>query len=150
MFKKNLGRNMEILLVEDGLMDARLTIGALRRGQLPHRLTLVRDGEEAMAFLNREGVFGCAPRPDLVLLDLLLPKKDGIEVLTEMKADYELQGIPVVVLTAADDEDAKTRCQMLGVEKYIAKPVNYDKFIGVVRELRNHWRHDELLLAALD
>lgn len=145
MSRHNVGRKMEILLVEDSLFDANLTINALRRGGLQHRLTLVCDGEEALSFLHQDGVFARAPRPDLVLLDLMLPKKDGLEVLAEMKDDFDLKDIPVVILTVSEDEDAKTRCEMLHVEHYISKPVNFDKFIDVVRELRHHWRYDVIL-----
>ena len=83
------GRPMEILLVEDGLMDARMTIEALREGQVQHRLTLIRDGVEAMEFLHQDGRFAKAPRPDLVLLDLMLPKKSGLDVLKEVRHDFE-------------------------------------------------------------
>src|SRR5689334_18834149 len=98
------GRPMEILLVEDGLLDARLTIDALKGGNLQHRLTLVRDGAEALEFLKKEGRFARAPTPDLVLLDLMLPKKTGLEVLAELRSAAEFQELPVVVLTASEDE----------------------------------------------
>jgi CheY-like chemotaxis protein len=138
---------MEILLVEDGLMDARVTIQALRGGKVQHRLTLVRDGEEAMQFLRQEGRFARAPRPDLVLLDLMLPKKSGLELLTEIRSDYGLQDIPVVVLTASDDLEDETRCAELEVNSYIQKPVNLDKFLAVIKELKRCWREDVILPA---
>ena len=94
------GRPMEILLVEDDLEDAGLTIETLRGGQVPCRVSLVRDGEEALAFLRREAHFARTPRPDLILLDLQLPKKDGRSVLAEVRADPALRRIPVVVLTS--------------------------------------------------
>src|SRR6185437_4800433 len=99
MSSQTIGRPMEILLVEDGLVDARVTIAALRKGMIQHRLTLNRDGLEAMEFLRQEGKFARAPRPDLILLALCLPKKDGREVLAEIKADDSLRSIPVVVMT---------------------------------------------------
>ena len=111
-----IGRPMEILLVEDSLLDAKLTISALQKGGLQHRLTLIRDGEEALEFLFKNGRFSQAPRPDLILLDLCLPKKDGIDVLTEMRRDYELKDIPVVVLTATGDESTKARVELYHVE----------------------------------
>src|SRR5258708_4439024 len=95
------GRPMEILMVEDNLGDARLTIEALRGGRVKHGMTLVWEGEEAMQFLRREGSFARVPRPDLMLLDLDLPKKDGRELLAEIRADAELKSIPVVILTAS-------------------------------------------------
>ena len=99
------GRPMEILLVEDGLLDARVTIASLKEGLTHHRLTLIRDGEEALEFVRQEGRFARAPRPDLILLDLMLPKKSGTEVLDELRSDYSLKEIPVVVMTASDDEE---------------------------------------------
>ncbi|MBS0209211.1 MAG: response regulator [Planctomycetes bacterium] len=144
------GRMMEILLVEDSLVDACATIGALRHSQVKHRLTLVRDGEEAILFLQREGRFARAPRPDLVLLDLHLPKRDGFEVLTDMRADEHLQTIPVVVLTASNDEADRTRSQLLDVDcdNYLTKPVNLDKFVEVVRQMKHYWFTDLILAKA--
>ena len=100
--QSTIGRPMEILLVEDGLVDARLTIGALQHGGFRHRLTLVRDGEEALEFIFQRGKFALAPRPDLILLDLMLPKRSGLEVLHEVKSHEGLKEIPVVVMTASD------------------------------------------------
>ncbi|WP_153559166.1 response regulator [Roseimaritima sediminicola] len=132
---------MEILLVEDGLLDARITIHALRRSGLRHRLTLVRTAAEAVAFLGREGVFARAPQPDLLLLDLTLPDGDGISILQTMR---RLQGdtptpTPVVVLSASDDEATRTRCAAMGVDDFIGKPVDEDKFLSVVRS------HEQLM-----
>ena len=139
------GRPMEILLVEDGLMDARVTIEALREGHVQHRLTLVRDGEEAIQFLRQEGRFARAPKPDLVLLDLMLPKKTGLEVLAELRADLELQELPVVVLTASEHEEDRTQCELFHVDSYISKPVNLEKFLSIVKELKRCWRADVIL-----
>jgi chemotaxis family two-component system response regulator Rcp1 len=130
------GRSLEILLVEDSLVFARITIGALKNGGLAHRLTLVVDGVEAMEFLRREGRFARAPRPDLVLLDLGLPKKDGRAVLAEIKADENLKSIPVVIMTASDSSEDVRICESLGVDAYITKPVDLDKFIELVRKLK--------------
>jgi len=149
MSRHTIGRRMEILLVEDSLLDARLTMAAMKKGGLQHRLTLVRDGEEALEFLFQAGKFSHAPRPDLILLDLLLPKKDGLDVLAEIHNDYELKEIPVVVLTAAEDEQTRARCELYGVEHYLKKPVNFDQFLEIVRKLKSHWHHD-LILPSLD
>jgi CheY-like chemotaxis protein len=140
-----IGRPMEILLVEDSLLDARITINALQKGMTQHRLTLTRDGEEAMQFLRQEGRFVRAPIPDLILLDLMLPKKSGTDVLDEIRADYSLKDIPVVVLTASDDECDRVKCQMLQVDSYITKPVNVEKFLDVVRQLKRFWLNDVIL-----
>ena len=101
MNRMTVGRPTEILLVEDNLDDARMTIEALHSENVQCRVTLVRDGEEAMTFLRREGVFAQAPRPDVILLDMELPKKDGREVLADIRGDSRLQAIPVLVLTAS-------------------------------------------------
>jgi len=136
---------MEVLLVEDSLSDARLTIEALREGQVKHRLTAVRDGVEAMEFLRREGKFSRAPRPDVILLDLSLPRKDGREVLVEIKADSELSGIPVVVLTASAAHEELVRQELRESDSYITKPVDWEKFIAVVRQLKRFWLSDVIL-----
>lgn len=139
------GRSMEILLVEDSLVFARMAIGALQQGGLSHRLTLVVNGVEALEFLRREGKFARAPRPDLVLLDLGLPKKDGREVLAEIKSDENLKTIPVVIMTASDCEQDMQDCERLGVDAYITKPVDFAKFIEILRQLKNSWSADVIL-----
>lgn len=125
---------MEILLVEDGLVDARITIHALRNCGIHHRLTLVRTVEEAIAFIHRQGIFARAPRPDLVLLDLLLPDGDGIEVLQAIRENPPTSQLPVVVLTASADERNQQACASLAVDDYITKPVDEEKFLRVIRE----------------
>ncbi len=149
MSNETIGRPMEVLLVEDSLTDAALAIGALKQSKIKHRTTLVRDGLEALAFLHREGRFARAPSPDLVLLDLLLPKMNGLDVLEDIRADEELQHIPIVILTSSDTEEDQFRAESFHVESYITKPVNLQKFVAVVRELRSHW-HSDLILPALD
>lgn len=139
------GRPMEILLVEDGLMDARLTIGALQQSGFRHRLTLVRDGEEALEFIYQRGKFAQVPRPDLILLDLMLPKKSGLEVLHEVKSHVGLKDIPVVVMTASEAIDDRKRCDDMKVDGYIVKPVNFDKFLDLVRKLKRFWLDDVIL-----
>lgn len=149
MSSQAVGRSMEILLVEDSLTDASLTIAALKKGSVQHRLTLVRDGVEALEFLHKQGKFSRAPRPDLILLDLLLPHKSGLEVLSEVRGDADLRAIPVVVLTASDDEQDLVECERLIVQSYIIKPVNLDKFLEVIKQLKSYW-HKDLILPALD
>jgi len=143
------GRPMEILLVEDSLEDAGLAIRALREGQVECRVSLVRDGEEAMDFLHRKGVYAKTPRPDLILLDLQLPKKDGREVLAEVRADEQLQGVPVVVLTASQVHEEVLKSEKLEVDSYMVKPVDLKQFITVVKKLRRFWL-DEVILPPLD
>jgi CheY-like chemotaxis protein len=136
---------MEILLVEDSLSDARLTIETLKDGPVVHRLTLVRDGQEALDFLHRERAFTHAPRPDLILLDLHLPRKDGREILDAIKLDESLRRIPVVVLTASKQSEVLLRSEHLQVESYLAKPVDVTEFLDIVKQLNRFWRADILL-----
>ncbi len=144
-----IGRPMEILLVEDGLIDARLAIGALQKSEFRHRLTLVRDGEEALEFVHQRGKFALAPRPDLILLDLMLPKKSGLEVLNEVKSNDELKEIPVVIMTASDAADDKLRCDTMKVDGYIVKPVKFETFLELVRKLKKFWL-DDVILPSID
>jgi CheY-like chemotaxis protein len=136
---------MEILLVEDSLSDARLTIETLKEGPVQHRLTLVRDGQEALDFLCQESAFAHAPRPDLILLDLHLPKKDGREVLDAIKHDETLRRIPVVVLTVSEENEEQLRSEHLQVESYLTKPVDVAQFLDVIKQLNRFWRTDVLL-----
>lgn len=141
------GRPMEILLVEDSLPDVKLTAGALRHGGVKHRLTIVRDGEEALDFLYRRGRFSRAPRPDLILLDLYLPKKNGREVLTIVKSDESLKTIPVVIMTSSTDQSDMLISEQLQVDSYITKPVNFEKFMQVIEKLKKYWLADVILPA---
>lgn len=138
MSSDTVGRPMEILLVEDDLEDAGLTIDALKQGRVQCRVSLVRDGEEAMEFLHRQGKYARAPRPDLILLDLNLPKKDGREVLAEMKADEGLCRIAVVVLTVSHVHQEILESENLHVDSYLTKPVDLDGFVAVVKSLRKY------------
>ncbi len=133
------GRPIEILLVEDNPGDVRLTIEALKEGKVSNRLSVARDGVEALAFLRREGSHAKAPRPDLILLDLNLPRRDGREVLAEIKADARLRRIPVVVLTTSKAEEDILRTYDLHANCYINKPVDLDQFISVVRSIDDFW-----------
>lgn len=132
-------RPIEILLVEDNPGDARLTQEALHEGKIRNNLHHARDGVEALAFLRREGEFAKAPKPDLVLLDLNLPRKDGREVLAEMKQDSRLRTIPVVVLTTSEAENDIVRSYELHANCYITKPVGLEQFISIVREIESFW-----------
>jgi CheY-like chemotaxis protein len=129
----------EILLVEDNPGDARLAQEALKEGRMTSRLRVVVDGVEAMACLRREGPHANAPRPDLILLDLNLPRKDGRQVLAELKADPDLRRIPVVVLTTSQAEQDVLRSYDLHANCYITKPVDLDRFISVVRSIEEYW-----------
>lgn len=144
-----IGRPMEILLVEDNLEDARTTIEALTRKNLRCRITLVCDGEEAIDFLHREGIFARAPKPDLILLDLELPRKDGREVLYQVRSNPELRDIPVLVLTASRTQRAALEGENLFIEGYMTKPVNIEQFIGAVRKLHHSWMVEAIELVAV-
>ena len=133
------GRPIQILLVEDNPGDVRLTIEALKEGKVSNTLSVARDGVEALSFLRREGPHGKAARPDLILLDLNLPKKDGREVLAELKDDSSLRRIPVVVLTTSKAEEDILRTYDLHANCYITKPVDLEQFISVVRSIDDFW-----------
>jgi CheY-like chemotaxis protein len=129
----------EILLVEDNLGDIRLTQEVFKECEVPNRLSVARDGEQAMACLRREGQYAGTPRPDLILLDLNLPKKDGREVLAELKADAALRQIPVVVLTTSSADRDINRSYDLHANCYLIKPVQLDEFIAVVQSIKRFW-----------
>jgi two-component system, chemotaxis family, response regulator Rcp1 len=132
-------RLIEILLVEDNPGDVRLTIEALNDAKLGNNLSIVRDGVEAMAFLCQEGPYASAPSPDLILLDLNLPRMDGREVLAQVKEHPDLQRIPVVVLTTSDAQPDVQRAYELHANCYITKPVDLEQFIKVVRSIEDFW-----------
>src|SRR2546421_1460051 len=133
------GEPIEILLVEDSPDDADLTIDALRDGRVRNRITHLEDGVEAMAFLRRQGGYADAPRPDLILLDLNLPRKSGREVLAEVKQDPDLRRIPVVIMTSVDDREEIREAYNRHANCYVTKPVDLDQFIGVVRSIEDFW-----------
>ena len=130
---------IEILLVEDNPGDVDLAREALETGKVRNTLHVVGDGEAAMAFLRREGPYTGLPRPDLVLLDLNLPKKDGREVLAEIKADEALRRIPVVVLTTSKAEEDILKTYNLHANCYITKPIDLHQFIKVVHAIEDFW-----------
>jgi len=130
---------VQILLVEDNQGDIRLTIEALEEGKLRINLSIVEDGVKALEFLRNEGLYENAPRPDLILLDLNLPRKDGREVLSEIKSDPSFKLIPVVVLTTSDAEIDILKSYGLGANCYITKPVDINHFIEVVKQIEEFW-----------
>ena len=126
-------------MVEDSPTDAQLTIEALHAAKIANRLTHVEDGVEALQFLRQQGPYADAPRPDLILLDLNLPRKDGREVLEELKRDPDLKVIPVVVLTTSRSEQDVLRSYQLHANCYITKPVDFTKFMEVVKAIEQFW-----------
>jgi two-component system, chemotaxis family, response regulator Rcp1 len=139
MLPRSRGEPIEILLVEDNPDDANLTVDALREGRLHNRITVIEDGVEALAYLRRQGPYAAAIRPDLILLDLNLPRMNGKEVLAEIKQDTELRRIPVVIMTSSDDEKDILAAYNLYVNCYVTKPVDLDQFIAVVRSIEHFW-----------
>ena len=128
-----------IFLVEDNPADVRLTKEALINGKVKHELHVASDGVEAIAFLRRQGPFRQAPRPDLILLDLNLPRKDGREVLADIKSDPNLRRIPVVILTTSKSEEDIIKSYDLHANCYITKPVDMERFITVVKSIEDFW-----------
>jgi chemotaxis family two-component system response regulator Rcp1 len=135
----SVGRPIEILLVEDNPGDVRLTVEGLKEGKVRNNLHVAKDGVEAMAFLHRQGDHARAVRPDLILLDLNLPRMDGREVLAEIKADSKLKTIPVVILTTSRAEQDVLRSYELQANCYITKPVDLEQFMTVVQSIENFW-----------
>jgi two-component system, chemotaxis family, response regulator Rcp1 len=133
------GKPVEILLIEDNPGDARLALEAIREAKVHNHLTWVADGIEAVAYLRKEGKYSDALRPDLILLDLNLPKKDGREVLADIKADPALRRIPVVVLTTSQAEEDIIKAYNLNANCYISKPVDLDQFIKIVQSIESFW-----------
>jgi CheY-like chemotaxis protein len=129
------GVMIQILLVEDDPGDVLITREAFAENKVRNKLDVVSDGEAAMAYLRRQGDFAAAPRPDLVLLDLNLPRRDGHEVLAEIKSDPDLQRIPVVILTTSDAEEDILRSYNLHANAYVTKPVDFERFLTVVRQV---------------
>ena len=134
-----IGRPIEILLVEDNPGDVRLTLEALRDGKVQNTLHVARDGVEAIAFLRREGEYAGAPHPDLILLDLNLPKKNGPEVLAEIKEDPALKHIPLVILTGSKAGEDIIKTYNLHANCYVTKPIDLEQFITVVQSIRDFW-----------
>lgn len=135
--KKN--REVEVLLIEDDPGDVELTREGLKKGKICVKLTTVDNGVKAMQFLRREKPYHESVRPDLILLDLNLPKKDGKEVLFEIKSDDDLKSIPVVVLTTSEADMDIIKCYDLGANCYVSKPVRFDDFVRVVHAIEDFW-----------
>lgn len=131
--------NIEILMVEDNPGDVRLAQEALKESKVRNNMSVVWDGEEAISFLRREGKYSDSPRPDLILLDLNLPKKDGIQVLADIKEDPHLRRIPVVILSTSEADRDILKTYDLHANCYITKPVDFDKFVEVVKAMDNFW-----------
>jgi CheY-like chemotaxis protein len=132
-------KEISILLVEDNPGDVRLTIEALKEGRVNNRLSVVSNGFEALEYLRHVGRYASVTRPDLILLDLNLPKKNGREVLAEIKSDPALRRIPVVVLTTSEAEQDILRSYELNANCYISKPVDLDQFLRVVKSINDFW-----------
>ena len=136
---KESSQPIEILMVEDNPSDVRLTIEAFKDAKVLNNMSVATDGEDALKFLKREGPYKDAPRPDLILLDLNLPKMNGKEVLGEIKRDPDLKRIPVVVLTTSDNEQDVRKAYDLHVNAYVRKPVDLDQFIKIVEAVEGFW-----------
>ena len=130
---------IRILLVEDNPGDVRLTLEAFKEGKVRNEISVVQDGVEALAFLRRQGKYAGEPRPDVILLDLNLPKKDGREVLAEIKQDPNLKRIPVVILTTSAAEQDILKTYNLHANCYVTKPVDFEQFITVVKSIERFW-----------
>jgi len=130
---------IEILMVEDNPVDVLVTREALKQGRITNNLSVAEDGEEALDFLFRTGQFSAAPRPDLILLDLNLPKKDGREILTELKNNPDLRSIPVVILTTSQAEEDVLRSYDCGANCFIVKPVDLEQFTSTIRSIEDFW-----------
>jgi two-component system, chemotaxis family, response regulator Rcp1 len=139
MSTERVGKAVQILMVEDNPDDIELTIEALKDAKVGNILEVARDGVEAMAFLKREGKFQHAARPDLILLDLNMTRKDGREVLREIKTHPDLKRIPVVILTTSQAEEDILGTYDLHANCYITKPVDFDRFLKVVRSIEDFW-----------
>jgi CheY-like chemotaxis protein len=139
MIAKAMPKLIEVLLIEDSPTDILMTQEALEQGRLLNQLHVVEDGAAALAFLRRQGQYARSPRPDLILLDLNLPKKSGQEVLAELKADEELKSIPVVILTTSKAEEDVVKSYGLHANCYITKPVGFASFVEVVHAVESFW-----------
>lgn len=139
MSSRGVSKTIKILLVEDNPGDIRLTQEVFREGKVHSNLSVVTDGVEALAFLHQKGKYVNAPRPNLILLDLNLPKKNGCEVLMEIKADPDLKSIPVVILTTSNASQDILKTYALHANCYIKKPVDLEQFFTVIRSIENFW-----------
>ncbi len=139
MDAESLGRPIEVLLVEDDPADVELTLEIMDRTKLKVQMNVVKDGVEAMEYLRRDGKYTDSIRPDLILLDLNMPRKDGREVLREIKADENLKSISVVILTTSDSDEDIIKTYAIGANCYVTKPVGLEQFIKVVKSIEDFW-----------
>jgi chemotaxis family two-component system response regulator Rcp1 len=139
MNTKPLHKLIEILLVEDSPADILITREAFEEAKLLNSLHVAEDGVQAMEFLRRQGRYASAPRPDLILLDLNLPRKNGREVLAEIKNDPDLKSIPVVILTTSGTDEDILKAYDLHANCYVVKPVGFESFLKAVQSIRNFW-----------
>jgi CheY-like chemotaxis protein len=139
MITKSLPRHIEILLVEDSPADILLTREAFEHNKIVNAIHVVEDGIQATDFLYKRGQYASAPRPDLILLDLNLPRKNGREVLAEIKADPNLKSIPIVVLTTSNDEEDILKAYNLNANCYVVKPVGFDNFMQAIQSIKHFW-----------
>ena len=139
MITKSLPRYVEILLVEDSPADILLTREAFKNNKLVNEIHVAEDGIQALDFLYKRGKYASAPRPDLILLDLNLPRKNGREVLAEIKADHDLRSIPIVVLTTSNDDGDILKAYNLNANCYVVKPVGFDNFMKAIQSIRHFW-----------
>jgi chemotaxis family two-component system response regulator Rcp1 len=139
MVTKSLPRHIEILLIEDSPADILLTREAFEESRILNSLHVAEDGVQAMDFLYKRGAYASAPRPDLILLDLNLPRKNGREVLAEIKADSDLRKIPIVVLTTSSAEEDVLKAYDLNANCYVVKPVGFDNFMEAMQSIRHFW-----------
>jgi len=139
MITKSLPRLIEILLVEDSPADILLTREAFQHNKIVNAIHVAEDGIQAMDFLYKRGAYASAPRPDLILLDLNLPRKNGREVLAEIKADPDLRSIPIVVLTTSNADEDILRAYNLNANCYVVKPVGFDNFMQAMQSIRHFW-----------
>lgn len=139
MITKSLPKFIEILLVEDSPADILLTREAFKNNKIANKIYVAEDGIQALDFLYKRGQYASAPRPDLILLDLNLPRKNGREVLAEIKADPDLRAIPIVVLTTSNDEEDILKAYNLNANCYVIKPVGFENFMKAMQSIRNFW-----------
>ena len=139
MSRQTIGRGIDVLLVEDNPDHVELILKALRDNNVLNEVHVATDGEEALEFLYQRGEHVDAPRPGLILLDIKLPKVDGIEVLRQIKADPKLKPIPVVMLTTSEDEAEMVESYSCGANSYIVKPVSFEQFIRVIKKMKLYW-----------
>jgi CheY-like chemotaxis protein len=145
MQRDTIGRPMEILLVEDSLAAARLTMGVLKNTGFQHRVTWLRDGSEAIEFLKHQGRYARAPQPDLLLLDLLLPHVDGVQILHEIRVVQQIDSLAVIVMTSANENREALIPPELPVDGFLHKPVNVDELLALLRTLKDVWAADMIL-----